>query len=431
MKNTIILLLLSVAFLAVDGCQGPEKKSGTDIKQSNQWYQAAEYAPMKAVWLLFPQVTHKKSIAIPNVTLSSIEALVPSVHVNLVVPNDSLQQIALSLIPDSLIKNGSVSILRFPYAEFWARDMGPAFLVNDKGEKAIADFMFNNWGYNDTTDARARIDEKLDEKIAAFYHLPLVSTNVVSEGGDHEVNGKGTLLLAESVERTRNPNMTATEIENEFKRVLGVSTIIWLKQGVRDDDHSFLGAIDGPDNKKYYTVLTTNGHVDEYARFVNDSTIVLAWVDSADRNSPVEIETGKRMEVNYSILTNSKDQNGAHFKILKMPMPYPVTNTLQPGDGVYDVLSTFTYSDGSTFPNGKKIDVIAAASYLNFLIANDRVLMAKYWKPGMSLLIKERDEEAQGILQKAFPDKKIIALDALAVNLGGGGIHCITMNEPK
>lgn len=183
--------------------------------------------------------------------------------------------------------------------------------------------------------------------------------------------------------------------------------------------------------RNIYTTLTTNGHVDEFARFVNDSTILLAWVNQNERKSEVEIETGKRMEVNYEILKNTTDQQGKRFKIVKVPMPYPVVSTMKPGDGVYDILETLTYSDGSIFPQGKTIDVIAAASYLNFLIANECVLMAKYWNPGLPDIIRKRDEEALRIIEQAFPGKKIIPINTLAVNLGGGGMHCITINEPK
>ncbi len=423
MKNTIFLL--TIAFYVLS-CQNPTKKN-----VENNFRQAAEYEPTEAVWLLYPQVTHKKSESITAVTLQIIQALAPYTKIKFVVPNDSIEALAKNILPANLLKSNTVTLLKFPYREFWARDFGPSFLVNDKGEKAMADFMFNTWGYNDTSSAEAKTDEKLDEAIANYYKIPIISTNIVTEGGDHEVNSKGTLLLVEAVEKHRNPGQTLDEIAKEFKRVLGVTKIIWLKQGVRDDDNSTFGKIEGPAKKMFYTVLTTNGHVDEFARFVNDSTILLAWVKPEDRTSGVEIESQKRMEVNFNILKNATDQDGKPFKIIKVPMPYPVLNTLQPGDGVYDVLSQLTFTDGSKFPQGKTIDVIAAASYLNFLIANKVVLMAKYWQPGLSNEIKKRDEEAFNIIQNAFPDKKIISINTLAVNLGGGGMHCITINEPK
>jgi agmatine deiminase len=105
-------------------------------------------------------------------------------------------------------------------------------------------------------------------------------------------------------------------------------------------------------------------------------------------------------------------------------------DTMRPGDGVYDIIADFTYQDGSKFPKGSPVLVMPAASYLNFLIANGCVLIPRYWKPGMDDRIRERDSSVLQIFQSVFPDKKIIQLNALAVNLGGGGIHCITMNEP-
>jgi len=423
-------------FIFLFGCSSGVKKETAVVSESiintdSAFYQAAEYAPMDAVWLLWPKMQHKNGLLNEQVTKTIIEALAPSVKIKLVVANDSLKQVALQTIPDSLFKNGTVELMSFNYNEFWARDFGPAFVINNKGEKAIADFMFDGWGYGDANSPHTITDEKLDENIAAYYKLPVLSSNLVTEGGDHEVNGLGDLILCEAVELQRNPNMRKEQIENECKRLLGIKRFIWMKQGVRDDDKSTNGPIDGPGNKKYYTVLTTNGHVDEYARFVNDSTIMLAWIDSLERTNPIEIETANRMEVNYNILKKATGHNGKHFNIIKIPMPYLVTATMQTGDTVYDILSTLTYTDGSKFPKGKKINVVAAASYCNFLIANNRVLVAKYYKPGMDKKIKLRDEEVQQILQKTFPGKTIIAIDALAINFGGGGIHCITINEPK
>lgn len=429
-----IALTAIVASNFLFSCSSSPKEKNNEEQNAtitSSFHQAPEYAPMEAVWLIWPKVEHKKGLVNKAVTKSIIQALVPSVKIKLIVGNDSLKNVAKTMLPDSLFTKGYVELFNFDYNEFWARDFGPAFLINDNGEKAMADFMFNDWGYSDTADAYARKDEKLDENIAAYYKIPVLSTNIVCEGGDHDVNSEGVMILCETVEKQRNPSMSLQQIEDEYKRVLGVKKFLWMKEGVRDDDMSTYGAIAGPGNKKYYTVLTTGGHIDEYARFVNDSTIILAWVDSADRTSPVEVATGKRMEINYEILKNAVNADGRHFNIIKMPMPYLVTGTMQPGDGVYDVLSTFTYKDGLSFPEGKQINVVAAASYCNFLIANDKVLVAKYYKPGMDIKIKNRDEEAVHILQNAFPGKTVVPIDALAVNFGGGGMHCITINEPK
>ena len=114
-----------------------------------------------------------------------------------------------------------------------------------------------------------------------------------------------------------------------------------------------------------------------------------------------------------------------------MPLPPTILTTMSPGDYVYDYIKTLDYLDGSQFPSGDTITVAAAASYLNFIITNKVIIGQKYWREGMSEEIKRRDEEAKGILQSVFPNRKVVMLDALAVNLGGGGLHCISMHQPE
>jgi agmatine deiminase len=393
--------------------------------------QPAEFEPAEAIWLLWSLYDHKAGLPNSRVTLDIIRALAPSVKVKLIVPNDSVRQAVQQLVPADLLELGKLTLYTLPYNEFWARDMGPSFVVDSQG-LAIADFNFNGWGGSTTDDPLMLENEKLDEKVAALLQLPIVSTNMITEGGDHELNGKGVLLVSETVEQNRNPDMSLEAMEAEFRRVLGVKKVIWLKKGVYEDDHTFLGAINGPKGQKLYPLMTTNGHIDEYVRFVNENTLLLAAVDSAElKDDPISRENAKRMEENYRILKNAVDQDGKPFNIVRMPMPQNVIVTLRPGDGAYEAISAMEYRDGSKFPKGKPVKGIAAASYLNFLIANEVVLVAKYWKPGADPEIGKRDEAAQAVLRSVFPNKKIVPIDALPINLGGGGIHCITINEPK
>ena len=175
-----------------------------------------------------------------------------------------------------------LKLLELPSIEIWARDMGPIFVETDQNTLAIADFNFNSWGYSDTLNIDTKTEELYDERVAKHFQLPVISSTMISEGGNREVNGRGTLITTEAVEMDRNPDMTKAEMEMEYKRLLGVKKIIWLKQGLVEDDHTFLGPITTLDGHKAYTVVTTNGHVDEFARFVNDSTILLAKMDSVE-----------------------------------------------------------------------------------------------------------------------------------------------------
>ena len=101
---------------------------------------------------------------------------------------------------------------------------------------------------------------------------------------------------------------------------------------------------------------------------------------------------------------------------------------MRPGDAVYEILATLEHK--TPFPAGKPISVIAASSYCNFLITNGKVIGQKFWKEGLPDTVRRRDNEARRVLERAFPDRKVVMIDALALNLGGGGIHCITKQQP-
>ncbi len=422
----VVLILLSQVFWS---CQSaPQEESEEPMRVVRQ---AAEYDTQTAVWLIWPPVDHLEGYSNEQVTLQIIGALLPHTPIKVTAADSSLLAKAKAMIPASALESGQVQILEVPSEEFWVRDMGPVFVENNKGEQMIADFNFDSWGYGDTTDAYSKTEELYDEKIAALMDLPVISSTMISEGGDREVNGEGVLMVVEAVEQGRNPGMTKAEMEVEFQRLLGVSEVIWLKQGVLEDDHTFSGPKELGNGEKAYTVVTTNGHIDEFARFVNDSTILLAKVDSADLDDPIARENHRRMEENYAILQQAKDQNGNPFKIVRMPLPSTIIGTMKPGDSVYDFIRTLEYQDGSTFPEGEPVKVIAAASYLNFLITNGAILAQKYWRPGWDESIKTRDEEVESILADLFPSRKIVMIDALAVNYGGGGIHCISMHQPE
>lgn len=415
-------------FICFLSCQQPPK---TDPKTPSAELvrTPAEFEKTDAIWLLWPQTEHKTGFINSEVTLELINTILPYATIKLVVPNDSVENAALRQLPKELMKSNRIQLIKLPYAEFWTRDMGPSFIF-ENGHLAVADFQFNAWGYTDTLDPRARLDEKLDEKIAALYHLQVRSTSVIHEGGDTEVNGKGTLICSEVVELGRNPTMSKQQLEAAFHQTLGVKRVIWLRHGAFEDDSSLRGTLPGPEGKRLFTLLTTDGHVDEVCRWVNDSTVLLAQVDTAVSKTAIDIENFRRMEENYRILQAATDQDGQPIHIIRMPMPELVLDVMTPRDPVYQILNTFKYQDKTKFPQGKPVHVVAATSYLNFIIINGLVLGQSYWKPGLPDIIRQKDLEAKRILQSVFPGKKIVLINALAVNFGGGGIHCITMNQP-
>ena len=420
MTHIIVTLLLF-------SCSVPTVKEEVPLIITRQ---PAEFETQNAVWLIWPPVDHKEGESVQEITLSIIEALIDGLHVVVTCGTDELCSQAREVLGNRFKESQNLTIQALPSIEIWVRDMGPVFVETNQNTLAVADFNFNAWGYSDTVDTYTKTEEMYDIRAAELLNLPVISSPMISEGGNREVNGKGTLLVTEAVEKGRNPTMSKAEMEAEYKRLLGVKKTIWLKQGLNEDDHTFLGPLDASEGVKAYTVVTTNGHIDEFARFVNDSTILLAEVDNSDLEDPIALENYYRMEENYRILSRATDQDGKPFHIIRMPLPKTMLTTMGPGDYVYEYIKTLDYQDGSTFPEGDTITVVPAASYLNFLITNSVIIGQKYWREGMPEVIKLRDEKAAAILQSVFPNRIVIMLDAMAVNLGGGGIHCISMQQP-
>jgi len=166
------------------------------------------------------------------------------------------------------------------------QDPGPVFLRNNKGEMAIADFRYLH------PDKRS---EMIDKNVATAMNLPVISSPMVSEGGAWQTNGKGTILLVESVVLDRNKNMTKAKIEEEYRRVLGATKTIWFKKGTKEEEWGKL------ENGKYG--IGTAGHIVEFCRFINDTTVLLAAVNERDTaGNEISIESFRRMEENFQIL---------------------------------------------------------------------------------------------------------------------------------
>lgn len=425
MKNLFTLLVFSFLVLS---CNSSSEKSQAPLTVTRQM---GEFENIEALWLIWPTTDHKKGEEVEKVTLSIIDELISDLKIVISCADEEVLAKAKATLAEKYPATENLIFRVVPSVEIWTRDMGPVFVETNTGQHAIADFNFNSWGYADTLDVDTKTEEMYDERVAKLLKLPLISSAMISEGGNRELNGKGTLVVTETVEKGRNPTMTKAEMEKEYQRLLGVKKVIWLKEGLIEDSHTFLGPLITADSSKAYTVVTTNGHTDEYARFINDSTILLASIDSAELSDPLAKENYRRLQENYNILSESTDQDGKPFKIVRLPLPQTILTTLSPGDYVYDYINSLDYLDGTQFPDGDTITVVAPASYLNFIITNKVIIGQQYWREGMPAIIKKQDHEAKQILKEAFPNKKVVMIDALPVNLGGGGLHCISMHQPQ
>jgi agmatine deiminase len=393
-----------------------------EFSESDYFRQAAEYEPTRAVWMQWPNYIHKSDAPIEPLILSMIREISPYAPVRLMIAKKELWEDIRKKCSEAGIDSNRISFHFLDYSEFWTRDMGPRFVKNKKEEKKIVDFGFNTWSYLDEKDSLALLDEQVDEKVAELLSLKMKSTSLIVEGGDNEINADGILMLTESVQKKRNPHLSKKEMEKVYREMIGAKSFIWFKKGLRDDDFSLDGPLEGLDGEPLFTCLTTHGHVDEYARFANDSTILFARGD-VHAQHPVERESAFRMKENETILKAQKNRKGRPFNIIYVPLVPAITAEMDERDGTYQNLQNAVFAGGYPFGlKNRPEKMIAAASYLNFVIINGLVLVPQYEA--------KTDREAMLAFKKAFPDKKIVSLNPISLNWGGGGMHCITQNEP-
>jgi agmatine deiminase len=396
-----------------------------------------EWDSQKAVWLGW-----EKYEPYYKPTADLIKVLLPHVKVRIVVPHDSLIPGLKKYLASQQIVPDSIVILTMKDNAFWMRDHGATYLSDGLHNFKVADFNWNVYGieewyrncFDNNTDSVKKYMNvsltdigKVDSIMASSENIPIVKTSVVMEGGSLEVNGKGTLILCEEVTMQRNPSSNKKELENEFKRVLGVKNIIWLKKGLADDSH-IMNRITGK-----YIGFGTGGHTDEFVRFADEHTILLAWVDESEKSKhPIYEMNYQRMKENLKILENSTDQDGQPFNIIKVPLPdlifkkVVIKNALN-GDWDDGLLPRY-FNKREGFSVGDTLFRVAACSYLNFLISNGCVILPNFQMHGSSV---EKEGKVKDIMKKCFPGREIVFINTLSVNYEGGGIHCITKQEPS
>jgi agmatine deiminase len=412
-------------------------------KPNDQFHMPAEWEQHEAIWLGWEKDTIRGYY--PPI-VKAIKTLTPNVMVKIAFNSDSLMQVAKHYLVSQKVDTTNIRFYIMPGDRYWIRDHGAAFLINRKGELGVADFSWNGYGrpgflkekYNGNMDSVQKYLDKykvysqktgsVDSLMAVAEGAKILKTDVVHEGGAIEVNGKGTLILCEATVFERNPDLKKEYIESEFKRVLGVSKIIWMKKGLADDPLHFFRKITG----NYYGG-GTGGHTDEFVRFANATTILLAWVDESEKDlNPINQINYKRMSDNFRILESSTDQDGNPFTIIKVPLPdfmynkVAVRKKIEENEVTLDIeLDGFIPSEAPKL--GDSVLRIPAASYMNYLVTNGLIMLPTYTAIGSS---KEKEERVEKIFKEYFPDRKVVFFDMMPQNWEGGGLHCSTQQQP-
>jgi agmatine deiminase len=266
-----------------------------------------------------------------------------------------------------------IDIFHLPTNDAWTRDHGPIFVnrlatAAATGPNQIAlDWRFNSWGEK---YGAFDLDDVVPQKLGARYGFDVIEPGIVLEGGSIDVNGAGSLLTTESclLNPNRNPTLSRAGLEDYLRTYLGVTTVLWLGDGIAGDD--------------------TDGHIDDLARFVAADTIATVVEDDpADVNYAV-------LRDNLDRLRATRDQDGRAFKIETLPMPPAV---------IYD---------GTRLP----------ASYANFYIANRAVLMPRFGCP--------QDNVAATKLSRLFPGRVVVGIPSTDLVWGLGSVHCLSQQHP-
>jgi len=353
-------------------------KSKTPIKTPNtqNFRMPAEWEPHEATWLGWPhEVTDwpGKFAPIPWAFAEIVRHLSHVEHVYLLVENTAAEKRVRGILKKSGANLDNVVFFRVPTDRGWMRDSGPICVVNPAGEVAFNHFVFNGWAKyaNHKRDASAvsNVNKQLKRQVWQPVHK---NRRVVLEGGSIDVNGAGTLLTTEecllSKTQERNPGFAREDYEQVFREYLGITNVIWLKNGIAGDD--------------------THGHVDDLSRFVDPSTVVTIVEENRDDPNYAALQE------NLEILKSSKDQDGKPLRVVPLPMPAPV------------------YFDNQRLP----------ASYANFYIANKLVMVPTFTDPN--------DRVALNALSSLFPWREVVGIPCRDLVLGLGTLHCMTQQQP-
>lgn len=363
-----------------------------------------------------------------------VKALVDQVQVHVNCGQPGALEDAQKYLEDAGVDLEKIKFTQFEDTNWYVRDNGPNVMVDGEGNRILVNPNWTYYGVYDPSDPTCVVARQagLHSGISLGIY-DVVNSELVSEGGDREFNGKGILIAIEDTEvRKRNPQYTKEQVEAEYKRIYNLEKIIWLPKPMLEDDDYRLGPLDYKEDGTPVFGMSFAAHADEMCRFITDNKILLAEItDEEAAASEMDRESKKRLDAAFEILSKETDTNGDPFEIVRMPVAKPIELVLSPGDADYDLYKGTiddiggSFADGTPWPEGG-VHFYAATSYCNFLICNGVVLGQRYWHEGMDDSIKERDEQAKRILQECFPDREVIMIDAFALNLMGGGVHCWT-----
>jgi agmatine deiminase len=267
--------------------------------------------------------------------------------------------------------SGDITVHRATLDDAWYRDIGPTFVLGPQGLGAV-EWVFNGWGRQDW--ARWEHDAVASAVAAEATGAVRIDSPLVNEGGGIHTDGNGTFLLTETVQLDpmRNPGWTKEQVEAELARTLGARSAIWLPRGLARDGERF----------------GTRGHIDIVATFAAPGRVLVH-----EQRDPAHPDHAISRDLR-AVLEGAVDADGKPLECVALPAP----------DALKDAGGWVDYS------------------YVNHYVANGAVVACGFDDPA--------DAEAAAILADAYPGRTVVQVDARPLFARGGGIHCITQQQP-
>lgn len=349
--------------------------------QADGFWMPGEFEPHDGCWMLWPQrADNWRERALPVQQAFAALAAVIARYESLTVGVSSSQAkfARAALLP-------GIRVATLAADDCWMRDVGPTFVVDARGDLRGVDWRFNAWGglYQPW-----RLDDAVARKVLSAERAGRYRAPMINEGGAIHVDGQGTVLVTEQclLNPNRNPRLSQAGIEALLCRYLGASRVIWLGQGVINDE--------------------TSGHIDNLACFARPGVVCLTWTNNRrDRMWRVCRDAATR-------LRDARDARGRRLRIVKLPSPGPLHMTRREAAGIECNPAIRMLKPGQRL----------AGSYVNFYLANGAVIAP--------LLDPRTDALALRQLRRAFPRRQVVGVPARELLLGGGNIHCLTQQVP-
>ena len=332
----------------------------------------AEWAPHERTWMEFPPVNEtfgddpEGELGVARRAWASVTNAIAQFEPVSLICNVGDAEAARALV------DPSVRIYETPTDDAWMRDSGPSFLTHPDGRLGATHWRFNAWG--NAGFSRWEDEQHVGAFIAGLAGAELFSSEMVNEGGAIHVDGQGAVLLTNTVQLDpgRNPGWEGERVDTELKSFLNVERTIWLPRGLTKD----------------YDRFGTRGHIDMFAAFAGPGLVVA-------HNQPDPTHPDFEVCQEYlGILRSCRDARGRLLQVVEIEAP------------------TVTHLDGE----------IVDWSYINHYVCNGAVILCAFDDP--------RDADAAVALARLYPDREIVLVDARAIFACGGGIHCITQQQP-